>query len=372
MIMEDRFMKLALKNAQQGVGLTYPNPAVGAVIVNNNKIIGRGYHKKAGSEHAEILAIKSVKNQKLLVGSTLYVTLEPCSHYGKTPPCTEAIVKSGIKNVVVGMKDPFKKVNGKGINKLKKSGLKVELVNKNYELSKELRSLNQPFIKFVTTGLPWVVLKVAVSLDGKMATSSGNSKWISNVLSRRNARIERSLSDAVLVGSGTVKADNPELAPHGKFKNKKLLRIIIDNDLSTNPKAKVYRDNNVLVISTVLASKKNQKKFSKAGIEFKIFDRKIINILELLKYLGKRQIQKLYVEGGAKVHGSFFDATLKDHKLVDEVIFYMAPKIIGGKNALAAFGGMGLDKVEKTIKFKRLKIERFGDDFKIKGIINNY
>jgi diaminohydroxyphosphoribosylaminopyrimidine deaminase/5-amino-6-(5-phosphoribosylamino)uracil reductase len=346
---------------------------VGAVIVKNNKIIGQGYHHKAGADHAEIVAIKSIKDKAKLKGAELYVTLEPCSHFGKTPPCVDEIINSGIKKVFVGMSDPFKKVNGRGIVKLKKAGIKVELLNVKSDLYKKIIQINQPFIKHSHLGLPYVILKAAVSLDGKMATRTGDSKWITNQRSRIDARLERSLCDAVLVGSGTVKADNPELAPHGKFKTKKLLRVIIDNDLSTSPKARIYRDNNVVILTTNTASPRRVSEFKKANINLKIFKTKTkIEIKNLLKYLSSLGVQKLFVEGGANVHGSFYDAYLKNSKLVDEIIFYVAPVIIGGKNAVGAFAGEGNGRIVKIERFKDFKIRRIDCDLKITGILNKY
>ncbi len=370
--MEEKFMKLAFDLAQKSVGFTSPNPVVGAVIIKNGKIIGQGYHHRAGDDHAEIVAIKSVKNKKLLIGSILYVTLEPCTYYGKTPPCVEAIIKVGIKKVCVGMIDPNKKINGKGIRMLKSTGIEVEILDSKTEIAKEIRKLNQPFIKWVKFNLPYVILKAAVSLDGKIATRTGDSKWISGEESRVDARLERSKCDAVMVGSGTVKADNPELAPHGKFKNKNLLRVIIDADLSTNTKSGVYRDKNVMVATTKLAIKKNQDKFRKAGIEFKICGNKTVDIITLLHRLSEQGVQKLFVEGGAGVHGSFYDAFLKNNEIIDEVIFYIAPIIIGGKNAMTAVRGEGISEVYKVIKFKSYKVDGNSRDIKVRGIFNKY
>jgi len=371
--MDLKFLRTAFELAQMGAGFTSPNPAVGAVLTKNGKIIGQGYHHYAGGDHAEVVAIKSVKNKKLLHGSTLYVTLEPCCHYGKTSPCIEAIVKAGIKQIIVGMKDPSLKVNGRGIKYLRKKRIKVEVINSHSKLALKIRGLNQSWIKFEKYNLPYVVLKAAISLDGKIATRSGNSKWITNKKSRLDARQERSLCDAVLVGAGTIKEDNPKLAPQAKFKNKKLLRVIIDIDLSTSPKAKVYRDGNVVVLTTKLASQSRINKFSKFRINLKIFKTNIeIEIEKILKYLASLNVQKLFVEGGSGVHGTFYDATLKKHHLIDEVIFYFAPKIIGGYQSKSAVGGHGVGKIEQAIQFSNPQIAQLGDDFKITNFLNNY
>lgn len=364
---DEVFLERALELAKRGIGFTSPNPAVGAVIVKNEKIIGEGWHKRAGGEHAERGAIQDIRDIKDIKGATMYVTLEPCCHWGKTPPCVDSIVAAGIKKVVVGMKDPFEKVNGKGIAFLKKHGIQVELLNTKSIQYKEIRELNQPFIKWAKTGLPYVVLKAAISLDGKIATRTGESKWITSPKARDDARLERSLCDAVIVGAGTVAADDPELAAHGKYKNKKLLRVIIDPELGLSMNKRVFRDENVFVACTDQATSKNRRRFEKAGIEYKSFGKNKISIKKLLEYLAKRNIQKLFVEGGAGVHGTFHD-----QRMIDEIIFYIAPKIIGGVDALSAVGGEGIKKLSEAVELTEVKIEQIADDIKIRGILERY
>ena len=361
-------MQLALKEAKKGIGLTSSNPVVGAVVVRKNKVLAVGFHKQAGGDHAEVVAIKKVKNKKFLNESELYVTLEPCCYYGKTPPCTELIIGSGIKKVFIGMKDPSKKVNGKGINYLRKNGVHVEMC-KDKNIVQEIKVINRPFIKSVSTGLSYVVLKAAISLDGKIATRTGDSKWISNDKARKDSRFERSLCDAVLVGAGTVKADKPTLASHGKYISKNLLRVILDTDLSTNSRYKVYRDKNVFIACTNLATEKRKKEFKKAGIEFKSFGAKKINIKKLLEFLSARKIHKIFVEGGGEVHGSFVDAHKKYGNIIDEVIFYIAPKIIGGRNAKVVVAGEGASLVSSSLKIKDLNYNQIDDNIKIRGFI---
>ncbi len=368
----DQFLIQAIDLAKEAVGLVSPNPAVGALIVRNGKVIGKGYTKQAGKNHAEIEALNSVKNKKLLKDATMYVTLEPCAHSGKTAPCADAVVSAGIKKVVIGMKDPFTEVNGKGIGKLKKAGIGVELLNKKLELFQEVKNLNQPFLKFVKTGLPFVTLKAAVSLDGKIATRVGDSKWISSESSRKDSRIERGAADSVLVGVGTVNADNPELAAHGKFKNKKLLRVVIDPELKSNIKSKIFRDQNVFIAHTDRASKKNILKFKKSRINIKSFGKKKVSIKALLKYLGQKSIQHIFVEGGGGVHGSFHDAALSDKILVDRVLWYLSPKIIGGENSVDSVAGNGIRKINQVLKLEQKKIKQIGQDLKIELIVNQY
>lgn len=362
--MQEEYLKIALELAKKGVGHTSPNPTVGAVIVKNKKIIGKGYHKKAGGPHAETVAMESAKGS--LKGATLYVTLEPCSHVGKTPPCTDAIIRAGIRKVVIGMRDPNPKVNGRGAQKLKRAGVKVEFLDKKTALYKDIRTLNQPFIKWMKTGLPLVTMKAGMSLDGKIATKTGKSKWITSPEARKDARLERSMHDAVLVGSGTVAADNPTLAAHGPYKHKKLLRVIIDATLTTKTTSTVFRDSNVFVACTDRATKKQQRLYEKKGIAFKSFGKKRVSIKKLLQYLGKQGIQSVYVEGGAGVHGSFCDA-----KQVDQVLFYIAPKIIGG-DGKQVVAGSGVANLGDALGVVEWDCESVGVDIKLQTILQRY
>jgi len=375
-------MKRALELAKKGLGFTSPNPTVGAVIVKGGEIVAEGYHKKAGEEHAEIKAMRELMKKTGLVtidfdpslfeNATLYVTLEPCSHNGKTAPCSRAIVAAGFKKVYIGMKDPFSKVNGRGISFLKKNGIDVKVLKAGTELANEVRELNQPFIKWVTTGLPYLIMKAGVSLDGKIATVAGESKWITGEAARKDARRERSLCDAVLVGAGTVVADDPELAAGGIFRKKDLMRVVIDPKLKLLLDKQVFRDDNVVVLCSKLASKANLERFKKAGIEVKRFGAEIVPIKSALKYLGGSGVQSIFVEGGSGVHGHIYDAFLKSSELIDKVIFYQAPKIIGGKESPSVVGGVGLSKLSSVRTLNHTQYEVLGDDLKISGVFNNY
>lgn len=333
-------MKRALELAQKGEGFVAPNPCVGAVIVKNGKIIGEGWHKKAGTDHAEIVAIKSVKDKKALTGAEIYVTLEPCNHYGKTPPCTKAIIECGAKKVFIGIKDPIHKG---GILELKKHGIASEVLDEGSELAKEISFMNRSFLKFAKTGLPYVIMKAGISLDGKIAAHRGHQGWITSKKSQADAKDERSRCDAVLVGSGTVKIDNPELGVSPKYKGKKLLRIIIDKKLESDTKATVFRDKNVFVACTDLASKKDELRFQRAGINFKSFGKNRVRVPALLKYLPSLGIQILFVEGGSKVFISFRDYS-------DELLLYIAPKVIGEKDSVSMFGERGLNPLSLVRK----------------------
>lgn len=355
---KDVFMERACELALRGFGKTSPNPCVGAVVVKNGKIIGEGWHARAGGDHAEVVALKGVDAS----GCTLFVTLEPCCHHGKTPPCTDLILKSRIKKVIVGMLDPFARVSGKGLEVLRAAGLDVEIYTGELEL--RIRDLNQPFVKINSVGLPYVTLKAGMSFDGKIANKNRESKWITDESSRIDARAERLLCDAVLVGFGTVDADDPELSG--------VKRVILDKSLKLSLKKKVFRDKNVFVATTDLATEFDRKRFLKAGIEFKSFGKKDISIASLLRFLGKSGIQSVFVEGGSGVHGAFYDAFLKNPLLLDKVIFYMAPKILGGSDSLPVVGGHGVKNLNSAPRLLDFHCEKLEEDLKIVGRFNFY
>lgn len=376
-------MRRALVLAQKGLGFTSPNPAVGAVIVKGGRIIAEGFHERAGFDHAEVVAIKEVMRKSGIVtvdldpllfrNAELYVTLEPCCHNGKTPPCVAAIVAAGFKKVYVGMKDPDKRVNGRGISFLRGNGVEVHVCKSDSKLAQEVRSINQPFIKWCVTGLPYVVMKAGISLDGKIAPMDGNSKWITSEVARKDGRIERSKYDAVLVGAGTVVADDPELAAHGKYRGKKLLRVIIDGKLALSPKYNVFRDENVMVACSESASEQNKEKMHKAGVKFKSFGKGEVSIPKLLKYLGKNAVQSVFVEGGSSIHGAFFDTALKNKKVLDNVLFYIAPTLIGGgQKSLSVIGGQGAANLAKAMNLERYQVKKIGGDVKIEGELRKY
>ncbi len=365
-------MYRAIELAKRGKGFTSPNPVVGAVVVLNGENIGEGWHKKAGMRHAEVGAILQARKKGDLKDAILYVTLEPCCHFGKTPPCTDLIIDSGIKNVVIGMKDSFWRVERKGIKRLEDEGIKVEMVDVNSDIFRDICYLNQSFLKWAQTGLPYVVMKSATTMDGKIATASGESKWITGEKTRINSRLERSLCDAVLVGCGTVEADDPELAPHGEYENKKLLRVIVDPLLLLSLDKKVFRDKNVFVACTKKASENDKERFKKSGIDFQEFGPTEVSVKLLLQYLGKKNITKLFVEGGNGVHGRFHDAALLDPLIVDEVLCYIAPKIFGGKDALSSVGGKGVKHVVGSLTLNDVSSSMIGDDVKMRGFVNFY
>lgn len=365
--MNEKFFKRAIELATKGEGFVSPNPCVGAVIVRGGRVVGEGWHRKFGGAHAEVEALRDA-GSGAAVGVDMYVTLEPCCHHGKTGPCCEAIVEAGIEKVFVGMKDPFEKVCGRGIRYLRKHGVEVQVLPARSELARKMRELNQPFLKFCKTGLPYVTLKAGMSLDGKIATSGGESKWITGEAARKDARIERSKCDAVVVGAGTVAADDPELAACGKWRRKKLLRVVIDGRLQLDPrKYRVFRDENVVVACSGSASESARRRFADAGVEVCKFGTKRVSVERLLKYLGERGVRHLFVEGGSEVHGSFYDAFLKGGKCVDRVLFYVAPRIIGGSEALPVVGGEGVRKLEEAFALKDFDVAKVGIDLRVCG-----
>jgi len=353
-------MARALELAKLGKGCVLTNPCVGAVVVRNGEIIGEGWHKAFGDRHAEINAFDSANNS--LMGSDLYVTLEPCCHTGKTPPCTEAIIQAGIARVFVGMIDPSMKVNGGGIEFLRSHGVQV-FVCEDLELVRSIRSLNQEFVKNSILGLPYVVMKAAVTLDGKIATASGESKYITGEAARNDAHLERSYCDAVLVGAGTVRNDNPTLASFGELSDKNLLRIVVggcaDLDLNLN----FFRDGNFLYFVKEI----NGKEYLYEEIGGRVL--KFANWLDILKQIYDFSVGSVYVEGGASVFGSLFDENLGNGELIDKVLWYVSPKIIGG-NGLSVIGGNGVDKLSDSVFLSDVSVSTIGSDVKICGYLN--
>jgi len=353
---EEYYMRMAMQLALKAKGRTSPNPLVGAVLVKGGRVISTGFHKKAGSPHAEINAINKVTED--IKGSTLYVTLEPCSHFGRTPPCTERIIESGIKEVVVGMRDPNPLNNGKGLNRLRRAGIKLKVGI----LGKELREINRSFIKLVTEKMPYLVVKAGMSLDGRIATASGESKWITSRKSRNYARRMRGEFDAIMVGINTVLRDNPSLEPSPKKSAYK--KIIIDRHLKTPATAKVFRGNSqVIIVSSIKNSPARASKFKDKAVILPVEEKAAcLDLKEAMRKLAGFGIASILVEGGGELIGSLFD----EH-LVDRVIFFVAPKIIGGREALGAVMGKGISRISKAHRLENLSVEHIGADLLIQA-----
>jgi diaminohydroxyphosphoribosylaminopyrimidine deaminase/5-amino-6-(5-phosphoribosylamino)uracil reductase len=352
---QEEYMKLTMNLAKKGRGKTSPNPLVGAVVVKNGQIIGKGYHKRFGQPHAEVNALKACGDRAK--NATLYVNLEPCCHYGKTPPCTDLIIKSGIGKVVCATLDPNPQVNGKGIRTLKKAGVVVNLGI----LEEEARKLNEIYLKFITTRLPFVIMKVAQTLDGKIATKFGDSKWITQEDSRRFVHSLRSQVDAVLVGANTVKRDDPELTIH-QAKGETPLRIILDSSGEVSNQAKIIKksqDKKTIVVTT---DDKMKKKFNEKVRIWKIKKGKDgkVNLAQLLEKMGENQIASLLVEGGNQVFTSF----LKE-KFVDKIYYFLSPRILG--KGLDSFGDLGIRKISGSITLKNYEIKKLKKDLLIIG-----
>lgn len=355
-----KFMRRALTLAKRGNWRTSPNPMVGAVVVKDGRIIGEGYHKKAGLPHAEIEAIMNSKES--LKGATLYVTLEPCCHRDKrTPPCTDAIIEKGISRVVVAMRDPNPKVSGKGIETLTTHGIDV----KTGVLEKEALKLNEFYVKYITTHEPFVILKTAMTLDGKIATPTGNSKWITSEKSRRYVHILRSRVDALLSAYGTVIHDNPLFT--SRIKNgKNPLRVIIDPELKIPLNFNVYNPppKTIAVVHSDFINQDKAKELMKRGVELLEFSSEKVDLSWLMKELGKRGITSLLIEGGSSLNSYALWSGV-----VDKIMIFIAPKIIGGFNSYPVVGGKLYRDIPEAFKVNNLRIKRIENDILIEGYI---
>ncbi|MFH1790760.1 MAG: bifunctional diaminohydroxyphosphoribosylaminopyrimidine deaminase/5-amino-6-(5-phosphoribosylamino)uracil reductase RibD [Candidatus Omnitrophota bacterium] len=358
----DIYMKRALGLALKAEGMTSPNPLVGAVVVRSGRVVGEGYHHRAGMPHAEINALR--KAGRLARGAVLYVTLEPCDHFGKTPPCTDAIIKSGIRKVVIGMKDPNPINNGSGMRRLSREGIEVV-----WGVCEGLaKNINKPYIKFVTTGLPFVTLKIAESLDGKIATATGQSKWISNEQSRAYVNILRSGADAVMVGINTVLNDDPMLLPKATFR-KERKRVIVDTNLRIpmNSKCVITAKKSPVIVATAKGRiSRKRRLLGEKGVELVFLQPKKgkVSLTCLMRELGEMGIVNVLAEGGGRLAGGLFD-----EGLVDRVVFFVAPMILGGEKAVTAVRGEGVKQIKDAIRAGNIFVKRFGDDVMIQGDI---
>ena len=360
------YMEQALSLAKLALGQASPNPAVGAVVVKGGEIVGQGYTQPPGSHHAEVMALNKAGEEAR--GSVMYVTLEPCCHHGRTPPCTEAIISAGVKEVHMAMLDPDPSVSGRGKDELEKEGIKTYLG----EHEEEAKEINEAYIKSITTGLPFVTAKFAISLDGKIATKEGHSRWISGDESRKYVHCLRYTSDAIMAGVNTLLADNPHLTSRcsggkGGIARKQPLRVIVDGRGRTPLNSKVFSEpgKTLLVVGHKLEPKEREA-FNKAGAEVMEPPQEYTEVdLEiLLRDLGKREITSVMVEGGGILLGSLFD-----QRLVDKVIAFIAPIIIGGANARSAVVGEGVSKVTEAFRLERVKVARLGDDLMVSGYV---
>ncbi len=410
-----RYMKMALRLAARGAGRVSPNPMVGAVVVQKGEIVGRGWHRRYGGAHAEVEALADAGEKAR--GATLYVTLEPCNHHGLTPPCTEAVLRAGIGRVVIATPDPNPNVTGGGAAHLRKKGLRVETGL----LEAEARRLNEAWFKWVETGLPFVIAKAACSLDGRVATAAGESRWITGEASRRYGHRLRHVCDAILVGIGTVLADDPQLTCRlprrktaggeslgprttyandlgvsrsqlqtcpgaqvaqasrpGSTENRKPktenrasdpLRIILDSRLKIPLTARVLHLDSeapTWIATTPAAPKDRIRAVEALGAEVLVLpdEEGRVALKPLLRLLGERRVQSVLVEGGPQVLGAFFD-----QRLVDKFYFFYAPKILGGRDAYPAVAGRGVDRLQEALEGKGLTVRRLGPDILVCGYL---
>lgn len=354
-------MERALELAQKGIGRVNPNPLVGAVIVKDDEIIGEGYHECYGKEHAERNAIKNAI--KDVEGSTIYVTLEPCAHYGKTPPCVDLIIEKKIKKVVIGMLDPNELVAGRSIKKLKEHEIEVIVGIK----EEECKKMNEIFIKYITSKLPFVVLKSGMSLDGKIATYSGESKWITSTESREDSQNLRNRLHSIMVGVNTVIADDPELTCRIN-REKSLFRIIVDTNLRIPLYSKVIKnqDGKTIIATTFGSNEEKKQKIRSLGIKVieVSSENNKVNLRELVIKLGQEGIDSILIEGGGTLN---FSALKED--IVDKVIFYIAPKILGGENSKSSIAGEGFSKLEQAVNLSEISYRQIGEDLLIEGYV---
>ena len=352
-------MRMALSLALQGAGRTSPNPMVGAVLARGRKVIATGYHQRAGGDHAEIVALKRAGARAK--GATLYLNLEPCSHFGRTPPCADAVIRAGVKRVVAGMADPNPLVSGMGIRKLRQAGIQVDVGL----LSEECRRLNEAFCKYITRRSPFVILKIAASLDGKIATSTGDSRWITGEAARRYVHGLRNQVDAVLVGAGTVIADDPQLTcriPGGRNP----LRVVVDGRLSIPTTARLLREpGRTVVVTGPRAPLRKVRAIERCGAEVWRFPLRdgAVPFASLLRELGKKGIVSVMIEGGAVTA-----ALALREKVVDKLCFFYGSKIIGG-DGLDMIAALGVSKISHSRQIKNLEVQKLGNDILVTGYL---
>ena len=359
-------MSLALRLAKKAEGMTSPNPLVGAVVVRGGKILGQGYHRQAGLPHAEIEAFNdATKKKNSLKGATLYVTLEPCCHTNKrTPPCVKAVIENKISRVFVSMLDPNPKVSGNGVRMLRKNGIEVEVG----VLEDKAKELNEAFTKYITTGKPFVILKLAATMDGKIAAYTGDSKWIGSPTQRKYAHRLRNRADGIMVGIETVLKDNPSLNVRlGEKPSKDPLPIVLDSKLRIPLESNLLSIHEHSIIATLTQTKpRKTEKLKNLGatiLHIKKDKDGRLNLKELVKHLGKIEITSVLIEGGSEAAAS----ALKNG-IVDKVVFFYAPKIVGSEG-VSMIGELGIPTIKKSLEIKDIKIKKLKDELMVEGYL---
>lgn len=358
---EEIFMRRALALARRGI--TTPNPMVGAVLVKDGRIVGEGYHRRAGMPHAEVEALRKAGERAR--GATLYVTLEPCSHWGRTPPCADTLIEAGVRCVYAAMQDPNPQVAGRGFERLRNAGIEVVVGT----LEAQARELNEVFVKYQTTGMPFVTVKAAMSLDGKIATHTGHSQWITGEAARRAAHHLRARHDAVMAGIGTVLTDNPLLTvrlPRPK-ESLRRLRVIVDSHLRCPEEAQVLNVDEAptLIATTESASHERVARLRQRGVEVEVLpadETGKVNLGALMRLLAQRGVTGVLCEGGGTLI-----ASLLEQRLVDKVVFFYAPCILGGRGAPTAVEGNGVAMVKDCLRLDRVHWKRIGRDVRVTG-----
>ncbi|NTV51519.1 MAG: bifunctional diaminohydroxyphosphoribosylaminopyrimidine deaminase/5-amino-6-(5-phosphoribosylamino)uracil reductase RibD [Candidatus Firestonebacteria bacterium] len=360
------YMQQALLLARRGLGTTWPNPMVGAVVVKNQKVVGTGWHRRAGEAHAEVLALR--RAGVAARGATLYLNLEPCSHQGQTPPCAPQVVRAGVARVVAAMRDPNPKVSGRGFACLKQAGIRVEVGL----LRQEAQALNEVFIKRITTGLPFVLAKAALTLDGKIACATGESRWITGLPARRYAHQLRAMADAVIVGAGTLRQDDPALTVRlaKPLRGGRPWRVVLEGRRAVDRKAQFFRSspNGVkIVLASALA---RHRAPVPPGAEYWHLPGPggRVDLEALLRKLGEAKCSMVLVEGGAEVHAAFLGlGTPSGKNWVDRLHFIYAPKLFGGRKAPGVIGGTGILHPDQALQLEDIGWETLGPDILLKA-----
>ncbi|MEI5908683.1 bifunctional diaminohydroxyphosphoribosylaminopyrimidine deaminase/5-amino-6-(5-phosphoribosylamino)uracil reductase RibD [Bacillus spongiae] len=354
--MHEYYMKTAISLAMSAKGQTSPNPTVGAIVVKNGRVIGTGVHLQAGHAHAEVFALEQAGEEA--ENADLYVTLEPCFHTGRTPPCVDLIISKKINRVFIATLDPNPLVAGKSVTKLKEAGIDV----RTGILENEARELNQAFFHYIQTDTPFVTLKAAVTLDGKIATATGDSKWITSEKAREDAHQYRHWHDGILVGIGTILNDNPHLTTRLPQSGNHPIRIVLDTHLQIPLSSNIVQVDGcqTIVFCGKNASETKEKDLLRHDVKVVRCKAEKVTIPFVLNELGKRKITSILVEGGAEIHGAFFA-----QKAFQQLIMYVAPTLIGGQNSLSVFGGQGVKSIDDGLKVEYEKIEKLGSDLKI-------
>ena len=365
--MKSPYMDEAFTAARQGLGLTSPNPAVGAIIVRDGEVVGRGHHVYSRRTHAEVLALEEAGDKAR--GATVYVTLEPCSHHGRTPPCVDALIDAGVARVIAAMEDPNPLVSGQGFSRLREAGIAVDMAP---EYGPEAVLINEGFVHSIRTGLPLVTLKAAVTLDGKISAPEDNSGWITSERARAHVQGMRHLCDSILTGVGTVLADNPLLTDRtGIERSRPLMRVVLDSTLRIPLDSRMVASaaGDLLVVTTSAAAPVRREALESRGVQVLVCDGDDgrTDLRQAVEHLGRENYRSLMIESGSKVNWAALEA-----KVVDKMFFYYAPKILGGIQSLPVVGGVGRKRRRDAIRFHGIKLHPIPpDEFAVEGYIVN-